>query len=83
MTPVQLEGSAGGDDKASGTTFDIRQLKKGHTVVIPDPMKHGVKEGKQGYVKCRWGDLAVSCISNSLWRISLGLMKTNRLSQHR
>lgn len=62
LTPAQLEGTAGGDDKASGNTFDIRQLKKGHTVVIPNPMKHGVKEGKQGYVKCRWGDLAVSCI---------------------
>jgi len=37
--------------------FDAKKLKKGFTVVIPEPKRYGVNEGKQGYVKCAWGDL--------------------------
>lgn len=51
-----MNGNSGGD----GHDFDIKKLKKGHTVVVPNPRRHGVREGKQGYVRCVWGDLTVS-----------------------
>ncbi|KAM3075300.1 hypothetical protein ACMFMF_005978 [Clarireedia jacksonii] len=57
LTPAQLEGSAA--SAADGSGFDIKKMKKGHTVVIPDPERHGVKEGKQGYVRCKWEDLVI------------------------
>ncbi|KAB8295073.1 hypothetical protein EYC80_007012 [Monilinia laxa] len=53
LTPAQLEGSESGND------FDIKKLKKGHTVVVPNPRRHGVRQGKQGYARCRWGDLTI------------------------
>lgn len=77
LTPAQLEGSESGND------FDIRKLKKGHTVVVPNPRRHGVRQGKQGYARCRWGDLTVRCISSSLQGIFWKLIERNRLSQRR
>ncbi|KAI9642083.1 hypothetical protein NHQ30_009954 [Ciborinia camelliae] len=66
LTPAQLEGNGSGND------FDIKKLKKGHTVVVPNPRRHGVREGKQGYVRCTWGDLVI--IPTSLEKI-LGMGK--------
>ena len=64
LTPAQLEGagSGNGNGNAGGNEFDIKKLKKGHTVLVPEPRRHGVREGKQGYVRCTWGDLVVSHI---------------------
>ncbi|PQE05914.1 zinc mynd-type domain containing protein [Rutstroemia sp. NJR-2017a BVV2] len=56
LTPAQLEGSAASAD-AGG--FDIKKMRKGHTVLVPRPERHGVREGKQGYVRCRWEDLVI------------------------
>jgi hypothetical protein len=55
LTPAQLEGGSPADAGA----FDIKKMKKGYTVVVPGPERHGVREGKQGYVRCRWEDLVV------------------------
>ncbi|ESZ92401.1 hypothetical protein SBOR_7209 [Sclerotinia borealis F-4128] len=63
LTPAQLEGSGGGNGNGNGNEgrngFDIDKLKKGHTVVVPNPRRHGVREGKQGYVRCTWRDLVI------------------------
>ncbi|ATZ53306.1 hypothetical protein BCIN_09g01780 [Botrytis cinerea B05.10] len=59
LTPAQLEGSVNGNSGGDGHDFDIKKLKKGHTVVVPNPRRHGVREGKQGYVRCVWGDLTI------------------------
>ncbi|QSZ36654.1 hypothetical protein DSL72_006535 [Monilinia vaccinii-corymbosi] len=50
LTPAQLEGSA------PGNHFDIKKLKKGHTVVAPNPKRHGVGQGKQGILGKTIGD---------------------------
>lgn len=55
-----MNGSGNGSGNRDGSEFDIKKLKKGHTVVVPNPRRHGVREGKQGYVRCTWGDLVVS-----------------------
>ncbi|CAD6444585.1 14d3c16e-dbd7-4e8a-87c3-a8289bf82955 [Sclerotinia trifoliorum] len=74
LTPAQLEGSVTGNGNGSrgGDEFDIKKLKKGHTVVVPNPRRHGVREGKQGYIRCAWDDLAI--IPASLERL-LGISK--------
>ncbi|TGO38134.1 hypothetical protein BHYA_0081g00300 [Botrytis hyacinthi] len=59
LTPAQLEGSENGNISGDGNDFDIKKLKKGHTVVVPDPRRHGVREGKQGYIRCVWADLTI------------------------
>ncbi|KAF7933856.1 uncharacterized protein EAE98_003565 [Botrytis deweyae] len=59
LTPAQLEGSGNGSMSGDGNDFDIKKLKKGHTVVVPNPRRHGVREGKQGYIRCGWSDLTI------------------------
>jgi len=59
--------------------FDAKKLKKGYTVVIPEPRRYGVKEGKQGYVKCAWGDLRVSLIPFPIPHFFLVVMKISLL----
>ncbi|KAJ8067297.1 hypothetical protein OCU04_004653 [Sclerotinia nivalis] len=76
LTPAQLEGSVSGNGNGNGNRggdeFDIKKLKKGHTVVVPNPKRHGVREGKQGYIRCAWGDLGVSYVFGNPCRLYLG-----------